>query len=154
MGFGVTGNVTSVSDFKYQFVNYGRTPARLTELVETWSVIKWINEKDDGTRYSYTRVLPDPIDPTSKCGRILPFGVVVSSGKPYPLTPNAFVGIDTQKLRQPWFHGEGSDLYFCGYVRYADIFNKRYIFGFCAIFDYRHFIRSDLTQLCIYKSLR
>jgi hypothetical protein len=144
LSFTETGTVTSpISDFKYQFVNYGRTPARLTELVETWPVIKRINEKEDGSRYSYTSVLPDPIDPTRQSGRKLPFGVVVSSGKPYPLTANAFTVIDIQNLTvQPWYHGTGSDLYFCGYVRYTDIFNKRYILGFCAIFDYtsRHFV--------------
>jgi hypothetical protein len=144
LSFTETGTVTSpISDFKYQFVNYGRTPARLTELVETWPVIKRINEKEGGSRYSYTSVLPNPIDPTRQSGRKLPFGVVVSSGKPFLLTANAFAVIDIQNLAvRPWFHGTGSDLYFCGYVRYTDIFNKRYIFGFCAIFDYnsRHFV--------------
>jgi hypothetical protein len=75
LSFTETGVVTSpISDFKYQFVNYGRTPARLTELVETWPVIKRINEKEDGSNYSYTSVLPDPIDPTRQSGRKLPFG--------------------------------------------------------------------------------
>jgi hypothetical protein len=137
LSFTKTGTVTSpVSEFKYQFINYGRTPARLTELVETWSVVNRINENEDGTKYRYTSVLPDPIDPTRRRGRTLPYGIVVSSGKPYPFSANAMVVIDVQDLAvRPSFHGEGNDLYFCGYVRYTDIFNKRYILGFCAMYD-------------------
>jgi hypothetical protein len=84
--FTETGTVTSISEFKYQFINYGRTAARLTELVETWPVVKRINEKEDGGRYSYTSILPDPIDPTKQRGRTLPYGVVVSNrAAPAPL---------------------------------------------------------------------
>ena len=138
LSFTETGAVTSpVSEFKYQFINYGRTPARLTELVETWPIVNRINESEDGTKYRYTSVLPDPIDPTRQPGRTLPYGVVVSSDKPYPFSANAMVVIDVQNLAvRPWFHGEGNDLYFCGYVRYIDIFNKRYILGFCAMYDF------------------
>jgi TIR domain len=134
--FTETGTVTSISEFKYQFINYGRTAARLTELVETWPVVKRINEKEDGGRYSYTSILPDPIDPTKQRGRTLPYGVVVSSDRPYQLSENPLAVIDVQNLAvRPWFHGEGNDLYFCGYVRYMDFFNKRYILGFCAMYD-------------------
>jgi hypothetical protein len=135
--FTATGTVISpISEFKYQFINYGRTPARLTELVETWPIVNRINESEDGTKYRYTSVLPNPIDPTKQRGRTLPYGVVVSSDRPYQLSANPLDVIDVQNLAvRPWFHGEGNDLYFRGYVRYMDIFNKRYILGFCAMYD-------------------
>jgi hypothetical protein len=72
LSFTEIGTVTSsISKFKYQFINYGRRPARLTELVETWPIVNRINESEDGTRYRYTSVLPDPIDPTTHRGRTL-----------------------------------------------------------------------------------
>jgi TIR domain-containing protein len=139
LSFTVTGTVTSsISEFKYQFINYGRTPARLTELVETWPIVNRINESEDGTKYRYTSVLPDPIDPTRQRGRTFPYGVVVSSDRPYQLSANPLAVIDVQSLAvRPWFHGEGNDLYFCGYVRYMDMFDKRYILGFCTMYDFR-----------------
>jgi hypothetical protein len=136
--FTETGTVTSpISEFKYQFVNYGRTPARLTELVETWQLVNRIRENEEGPRYTYISVLPDPIDPSRRRGRTLPYGIVVSGDKPYPFSANAIAVIDVQNIAvRPWFHGTGNDLYFCGYVRYTDIFNKRYILGWCAMYQF------------------
>jgi len=52
------------------------------------------------------------------------------------LSENPLAVIDVQNLAViPSFHGEGNDLFFCGYVRYMDFFNKRYILGFCAMYD-------------------
>jgi hypothetical protein len=53
------------------------------------------------------------------------------------LSANPLAVIDVQNLAvRPSFRGEGNDLYFCGYVRYMDLFIKRYILGFCAMYDF------------------
>ena len=59
----------------------------------------------------------------------------MSSDKPYLRTTNAS-RIDVEKIDvRPAFLGRGNDLYFCGYVRYTDIFNKRYILGWCFMYQ-------------------
>ncbi len=134
--FTASGTVTSpISDFKYQFVNHGRTPAQLIELVESWPVVDRIRHPTNSNKFQ--SVQPPPIDPKTQRGRQLPFGVVVSQNKPFELSANAVAVIDIQHVNvRPFFHSLGSDLYFCGYVRYQDIFDKRYIFGFCAVYDF------------------
>jgi hypothetical protein len=138
VGLVFTGNgtVTSpINDFRYQFINHGRTAAQLTELVETWPVVDRIKDPADANKFK--SVLPDPIDPAIIKGRALPFGVVVSEQRPYGLSANAFAVIDIQRLVvRPGFHSLGSDWYFHGYVRYKDIFGCHYVFGFCALYDF------------------
>lgn len=77
LSFTDNGTITSpVSDFKYQFANYGRTPARLTELLETWPIV------DRMDSLGATTNLPEPIDPTTQRGRPFPAGIVIGSDKP------------------------------------------------------------------------
>lgn len=134
--FTANGSVTSpISNFKYQFVNHGRTPAHLVELVETWPVVDRVTDDTDTNKFK--SVLPDPIDPATHRGRSLPFGVVVGAAKPYELSANALAVMDIQRLIvRPFLHSLGSDLYFLGYVRYRDIFNVCYLLGFCAVYDF------------------
>ena len=67
----------------------------------------------------------------------LPYGVVVSTGKPYEFRANSIAVIDVQRFApRPGLYSIGNDLYFLGYVRYVDIFNNRFIMGFCAIYDF------------------
>jgi len=134
--FTANGTITSpISDFKYQFVNHGRTPAQLIELVESWPIVDRIQHPTDPNKFQ--SVQPPPIDPKAQGARRLPFGVVVSKDRPFELSANAIAVIDIQRVTvRPFFHSLGSDLYFCGYVRYQDIFDKRYIFGFCAVYDF------------------
>jgi hypothetical protein len=141
LGIPLTGNGTAASPtskFKYRFVNHGRTPARIIEQVRAWPIIDRVNEIEDEKSNRYTSVLPEPIDPMTQPGETLPFGAVVSRENPYLMSIDANPSIDIARLSlRPFFHGSGNDLYFCGYIRFVDIFEHRYIFGFCAMYDFR-----------------
>ena len=105
-----------------EFVNFGRTPAILTELFDVY----------DPT--SGKAAMPYALDPETQRGKPLPFGSVSANGDPHVISKNtsqAFGG----RLLKP------SDLidnrFFClGLLRYRDIMGGEYILGYCAYYDW------------------
>ncbi|PZA11167.1 hypothetical protein DNX69_17830 [Rhodopseudomonas palustris] len=108
-------------DLKYCIRNYGRTPAHIVEL-------------DDFVTCLEIGAQPGPMNPDRR-GRPMPYGVIAP--------PDA----DTQEFSTvthvDLFGGESGRsigdvvnvAFFQGFVRYRDIFDDRYIFGFCFVFD-------------------
>lgn len=108
--------------FEHKCVNYGRTPAALTEYLPKILVL------DAGH-------FPAPIDPEKERGRELPTGCITSQGAPYTEGDTAMKTYDW-KLHQAEAAHKHS-IYFIGYVRYSDmIFGARYINGFCFVYDH------------------
>lgn len=105
----------------YQCVNYGRTPALLTEYHPTFLIL----EKG---------CFPDPVDPSKERGRELPVGCVSAQDAPYAQT-EAPMKTFPAKLLEPGAV-EKYSIYFIGYVRYTDIHGGRYINGFCFLYDW------------------
>lgn len=108
--------------FEHKCVNYGRTPAALTEYHFE------ILAPKAGT-------FPVPIDPTLVRGRELPNGCVASERKPYVEGDRASLTYPVKLLDAG--ASETYSIFFLGYIRYRDmIFGARYISGFCFVYDW------------------
>ena len=92
----------------YHLVNSERTAAILTHLHHE---IVQITTGD----------MPAPVDAKKEPGHVLPDGYVIDKRRPFTRITSGVHGI----------HG----LFLIGFVRYKDVFEKRHITGFCAIFD-------------------
>lgn len=109
------------NNLRYCIRNYGRTAAHIVELDD------FVNCVEIGSQ-------PSPLNPDRR-GRPMPYGVIAP--------PSA----DTQEFNTvthfDLFGGESgrnvgdvvNAAFFQGFVRYRDIFDGRYIFGFCFVFD-------------------
>jgi hypothetical protein len=112
----------------YRVLNYGRTPARLLDIMRKFPVMP---QPD----------MPDPLPPDGPPERTLPVGIMVADVHPYGETenPRAFYGTVFYENNAPL----DKRLFFMGRVRYADIFNDTYVVGFCFVFDptWKRFVR-------------
>jgi hypothetical protein len=118
-GFGTSadGRLRADGQLVYQCVNLGRTPA------DIWNIVDNVVEIDKDK-------WPEPVIP-SRGARTMPPGVVAAPDKPY---------ICRYDLRNRFgqsrgVNGRETNMFFIGYVRYADIFGNRYVTGFCAMHD-------------------
>jgi hypothetical protein len=107
--------------FRYEVINYGRTPAILIERFTKWSI-------EEEAR------MPNAINPAIQRGERFPIGCVAGPDRPYDETINLFAKLDIQRVLEPedW---ENNRVFFIGYVRYSDIFDGIYTSGFCFVFD-------------------
>jgi hypothetical protein len=105
----------------YRFVNYGKTPARLLDIIRRFPVV---TEPED---------MPAPLSDHEKPDRILPVGTVAAFDHPYEEfdNPRAFYGEIFSKDDGPL----DTQLFFMGRIRYVDIFDNTYAVGFCFVFD-------------------
>ena len=124
-GMGVNrGVLIFSSEFKYRFVNYGRTVAQIIDLNLRYPI--------EATTSMPPALSPD--DPEGRRG--LPAGVVSAPGAPYEETENLFVAFGG-----PLLETDGlikNRLFFMGCVRYRDIFGAVNVVGFCFVFDPAH----------------
>jgi hypothetical protein len=104
----------------FQFANYGRTPATITEMLDRIEVCR-PNE------------LPAVID-QNVTGNAFPFGVIVGADRSSTgSTRTPSEGID-QNTWMTFTHGD-NELFLIGFVRFRDIFDRRHITGFCLRFN-------------------
>jgi hypothetical protein len=119
---GLDTTTASEGRLSFCFVNHGRTPARILELL-------------DEIRPTVIGEFPEPGDPRIQRGRGMPFGItappqgecdefgrVVMRGQLTgpPAGPQNFA----QRL-----------LYLVGYIQYADVFENIFTVGFCLLYD-------------------
>lgn len=122
-----SGNVESAFVSRYDktieimFVNFGRTPAIITEIC------------DDYKRIAGVSAMPNAINPDTRRGELLPIGNASVNGSPYSFQKDAFEAFERRKLDADALL---VDRFFClGHVRYKDIFGGEYILGYCGRFD-------------------
>lgn len=110
---------------KIQFVNYGKTPALLNELVELYPVVEGREDP------------PPALDPAIDRGRLLPDGTISALDKPYEILTNLMQQTDAMRLYEDdaW---QTCRLFFYGYVRFSDTFGTNYIKGFMLVFRPTH----------------
>jgi len=115
----------SGKELKFQFVNYGRTPALLNEFFEDYPVVEGLK---DG---------PTIIDPNITRGRLLPDGAVVARDVPHVLTTGLMTNTNAMRLYEPdaW---NSCRLWFRGFIRYNDTFGTSYVKGFTFLFVPTH----------------
>jgi hypothetical protein len=102
---------------RFLFGNYGRTPAHIIEFIDQHEVV------------GIGQGQPKVIDPVKQRGTVMPYGVVAG--------PDG-VSQDFEHLFAELLSRE-KVLFFFGYVRYADIFQRTYTLGFCYQFDPKGF---------------
>ena len=132
-GFERTGIAIVMKDsLKYVAFNHGKTPAILTEFLYK---ICLMNKTDD-------LILPQSIDPYTEPGRKLPFGNIAAAGSSHPFSFALIPEISPLDVVE--VTSNRKHIYLLGYVRYMDIFENRYITGFCAFFhpDSNTFLRA------------
>ena len=108
------GELTPHGQFVFECVNLGRTPADLLDIRD--DIVECEREQ-----------WPDPVIPVQN-PRTLPPGTVASADRPYVFRINL-------RERVNVYVDNDKNLFFIGYVRYADVFGGTYLTGFCAIFD-------------------
>jgi hypothetical protein len=111
-------------ELKFCFANYGHTPAYILEFIERV------------TPQDIDKGLPEPIDPIKERGAPMPYGVIAppqDQTQEFKAIPN--VDFFEGGKYDPPLKEVTKKAYFRGYVRYADIFNNRYIIGFSFVFD-------------------
>jgi hypothetical protein len=111
----------SMGILQYAFVNYGRTPATLFEIV------------DDVKSVKVSEGLPPHIK--SERGPPLPYGVFIPpNGETQPFNFNIFAQMLGIAANQPAVL-KTTVPFFLGTARYGDIFGNLYTMGFCFMFD-------------------
>lgn len=113
-GLTVEGSQTHFGMLQWCVVNYGRTPA---SILETFHEIPSVERDHD----------PPAVDPTQRRGHQLPYGVIAP--------PNGGRSHDFPAIPVPNRPFSTHSPFFLGFVRYADIFQNRFILGFCFLFD-------------------
>lgn len=107
--------------FAFQFTNYGRTPALLHEINESYPIVEGLSDA------------PPPLDPMVDRGRMQPTGIVSAVGAPHKLRaylPNV-ADINRMLEKDAWRERR---LFLQGFVRFSDPFGTHYITGFLACF--------------------
>lgn len=110
------------SRFVYAFINLGRTPAQLTDIILKYPIVR----KADKT--------PPPLAHDTKPDRHFPIGTVSAPDHPHE---------EGVQLSHAWgndIFAEASApankiLFFQGRISYTDIFQEKYVSGFCFQFD-------------------
>ena len=108
--------------FRFQVINYGRTPAFLIDRLTVWPI-------EAGS------AMPYEINPETQRGPQFLAGSTAGYDRPYEesrsLSPDV---CDSKRMATPqsW---EENRVFFIGYVRYQDIFGNIYVNGFCFVFD-------------------
>lgn len=109
---------------KFSFANYGRTPIHLRQVEEKFTLI------------SFERGLPDEFDLDFSNRIPMPRGVISAPGVDSPIFTTYLMSDISNALAaagpQPLVKNE---LFFQGFVRYDTIFNQKFRFGFCFIFN-------------------
>lgn len=115
------GEIGLDREFRYVFVNYGRTVAYLTKVSLHYPIVP-LSE------------MPAPLTPDDEhYMRGLPTGVVSAPGAPYEETENLFVAYGPVLMKEKSIRKHR--LFFMGWVRYKDLFGASYVTGFCFVFD-------------------
>jgi hypothetical protein len=103
--------------------NFGRTPARILEIVDRVTFI----EKNDG--------LPRKIFPDEATRNEMPWGVLAPpQGESQPFKNNLFAYTMGEMVNEP-LPLKSKNLFFYGFVRYADLFGNVFRVGYCFVFD-------------------
>jgi hypothetical protein len=103
--------------------NDGRTPARLIEIVDGFSLVPRI------------KGLPEPMNLRRAIRNPMPWGVIAPpNGQSQPFTQNVFAFV-LGKMRDNQFLLKSEDIFYYGFVRYADVFKNVFRVGFCYRFD-------------------
>lgn len=109
---------------KFSFANYGRTPINLRQVEEKFTLI------------SFERGLPEEFDLDFSNRIPMPRGVISAPGVNSPIFTTYLMSDISNALAaagpQPLVKNE---LFFQGFVRYDTIFNQKFRFGFCFIFN-------------------
>ena len=124
----------SGGSFRYQCVNYGRTPAVLVELSQDIQVL-------DAGKF------PTPIDPTVTRGRELPTGCVATKDNPFSEGDTAMKTYPYKLL--DFGASRKYTIFFIGFVCYRDmIVGTTYVNGFCFVYDHigMRFVRRGDNQ--------
>jgi hypothetical protein len=110
-----------VSHLKYQFVNYGRTPAQLLDIILRYPIVDIPD-------------VPDALPIGTVPDRNFPIGVVAAPGHPHEETENPLPAYGTDIWAEVGAPNK-KRLFFMGRARYEDIFGVTYAMGFCFVFD-------------------
>jgi hypothetical protein len=113
------GQMRHDGHFRLNVVNYGRTPAILTELLDTYPT-------EAGT------ALPYPLGEPLK-GPELPAGTFSAKDGPFEISKNSMEVYDDRVFQPQSFKRFG--FWTVGFVRYADIFGNVFVLGYCGKFD-------------------
>ena len=117
-----TQRLDLAGQFRYSFVNHGRTPAQLLDIV-----------------LRYPRLghpfMPPAIADDLAADRIFPVGVITSPDEPYS-EPENLMSREAYGLNGLADDPRTTFFFFMGRVRYEDIFRQStYVTGFCFVFD-------------------
>jgi hypothetical protein len=111
---------------RFEFVNYGRTPAMLEEFMEAYPVVEGRTDA------------PAPVDPMKIRGRMLPVGTVAATSAPYALRTNLFTQAPDIRKMMDKDACQLRRIFFQGFIRYSDAFGNHYITGFLEAFSPVH----------------
>lgn len=126
----ISGGFSFNGPIRIKCANHGRSPADLLEFVDDY-------------KFNPASNFPAPIVPAEYTVRILPPGIVAPQGRFYDFTAELpkRMEMPNSGVFTPMDH-----LFALGYLRYGDIFGRRYIVGYCAVFDFvgqRFVLRGD-----------
>jgi hypothetical protein len=114
----------SASEIKYRFVNYGRTPARIVAVADNFAPM----EKGSGA--------PPPIDVATQLTTEMPWGVVIPPNRGFSDIFTVKTLPQTLEDKQDLFYNpDRAAMFFLVVIRYADIFENRFLVGNCFLFD-------------------
>ena len=120
-------SVSAGKALKYSVVNYGRTPAILTEyFVADILVTRSLDER--------TITMPLPVNPMMNPGRPLPVASAVGQGQK-PEFKYLDIILNMNRIAFSMINGPKVHIFFMGYIRYIDIFGQRHRMGFCVMYD-------------------
>jgi hypothetical protein len=113
-----TGQMHYFGDFSLEFVNHGRSPAFLMELLDTYPT---------EAKGAFPYPLGEPLR-----GKGLPEGTISAPGAPFSITKKTLQVYD--KILEPnaW---QEYGFFTVGFLRYGDIFGNVYVLGYCGLYD-------------------
>jgi hypothetical protein len=108
---------------KYLLVNFGRSPAVLTEIYEDYL---WLDGQHD---------FPSVLDLRTTKGEKQVHGTVTANGDPFGISrrPSLVFGKGKGRLQQDTFKNDS--FFIRGFVRYRDVVGNKYLLVYCAKFD-------------------
>jgi hypothetical protein len=124
------GYLVPDGDLIFECINLGRTPADLLDL------------RDDIVEVGLND-WPEPIVPTNNPRTLPPGTVAAPGGIPHQFSINLAQRIGPKTTGK---NGIDTNLFLIGYIRYGDVFGKRYVTGFCAMHDpvsWNYVLRGD-----------
>jgi hypothetical protein len=105
------------NSLQFWFVNYGRTPATITQLA-------------DQLELCTPGQFPEPFDTTTAQNEFPKFGIIIgANNEKSPVSSRSY--FDSECIPTRDLPSSAGNLFLLGFIRYRDIFGNRYRMGFC-----------------------